>query len=46
MADDVFEIRIPNLRPDEVQYVRDEIRKFVKNLLNKLSAERNQYKRN
>jgi len=40
--DDVFEIRIPNLRPDEAPFVRDKIRKFINELLNKLQVRRNQ----
>ena len=40
--DDVFEIRIPNLRPDEIQTVRDDINIFTGILLNKLTMRRNQ----
>lgn len=40
--DDVYEIRIPNLMPDEVEFVRDSINNFTAELLNKLQARRNQ----
>lgn len=39
---DVFEIYIPNLRPDEVQYTRAETKKFTQELLNKLTEQRKQ----
>lgn len=39
---DVFEIRIPNLRPDEIQYTKDRVSKFTKELLNELTAQRKQ----
>ena len=39
-AGDVFEIRIPNLKPDEVEIVRVEINAFAKQLLNNLQARR------
>lgn len=39
--DDVFEIRIPNLRPDETKAVRAAINVFVQELLNKLTFSRN-----
>ena len=38
--DDVFEFRIPNLKPDETKFVRDSIKGFTKELLNKLQARR------
>lgn len=41
---DVFEIRIPNLQPDEVQYARKAINNFAKELLNKLQKRRTQKK--
>jgi hypothetical protein len=34
---DIFEIRIPNLRPSEIPIVRKEISNFTKNLLNALA---------
>lgn len=37
---DVFEIRIPNLLPNEVQYVRSQVRKFTQDLLNELTRQR------
>lgn len=37
---DVFEIRIPNLRKDEVAMVRKVIHKFAKELLNSLTLQR------
>jgi len=37
---DVFEICIPNLKPDEVQIVQVEIKAFTKQLLNNLQARR------
>jgi hypothetical protein len=39
--DDVFEIRIPNIRPDEVKAVRAALNEFAKQLLNHLQARRN-----
>lgn len=39
--EDVFEIRIPNLRLDETEIVRTEIKNFTKELLNKLTTRRN-----
>ena len=42
--DDVFELRIPNLLPDETKAVRAAINVFTKELLNKLQARRNQNK--
>ena len=38
--DNVFEIRIPNLRPNEVPFVRNEIRIITKDLVNILTARR------
>lgn len=38
--DDVFEIRIPNLHPDEVKAVRAALTVFAKELLNSLQARR------
>lgn len=38
--EDVFEIRIPNLRPDETEFVRDSIKGYTKELLNRLTARR------
>lgn len=38
--DDVFEIRIPNLRPDETKAVRAAVNVFVKELLDRLMAQR------
>ena len=38
--DDVFEIRIPNLRPDETKAVRAAINVFIKELLNRLMDQR------
>jgi len=40
--EDVFEIRIPHLWPDEVEYVRNEVCKFAKNLINELAKARRQ----
>ena len=40
--DDVFEIRIPNLRPDEVEIARAEVANATKDILNKLQARRSQ----
>lgn len=37
---DVFEIRIPNLRQDEIEYVRRTIANFTKKLLNTLQIRR------
>lgn len=39
--EDVFEIRIPNLRKDEIPIVRKAIRDFTKELLNSLIIRRN-----
>ncbi|HDZ13423.1 hypothetical protein LCGC14_0621960 [marine sediment metagenome] len=39
-AGNIFEIRIPNLKPDEVEIVRVEINAFAKQLLNNLQARR------
>ena len=39
---DVFEIRIPNLKPDEVRYVRNQVNKFTQELLNLLTKQRRQ----
>ena len=38
--DDVFEIRIPNLRIDEVDIVRAEVTKASRDILNKLTTRR------
>lgn len=40
--EDVFEIRIPNLRKDEIPIVRKTIREFTRGLLNSLILRRNQ----
>lgn len=39
--EDVFELRIPNLRPDEAKAVRAALNVFTKELLNKLQSRRN-----
>lgn len=38
--DDVFEIRIPNLRPNEIVFVRSEVKIFTKELLNQIDTHR------
>ena len=40
--DDVFVIRIPNLRPDEILYVRGQISKFTKEMLSVLTVRKRQ----
>jgi hypothetical protein len=41
VVEDVFEIRIPNLKSNEVQLVKDAVKGFAKELLNRLQARRN-----
>lgn len=40
--EDVFEIRIPNLRKEEVPIVREAVNRFTKKLLNMLVLRRSQ----